>query len=77
MLLSNLLENVDVESIKGSVDIAVQNVAFDTKDVVEGSVFVCLKDIRRTDICSLTLLWQRARLLSCATRTFTRARQPW
>ena len=48
MLLSNLLENVDVESIKGSVDIAVQNVAFDTKDVVEGSVFVCLKG-RTTD----------------------------
>ncbi|MGN0789798.1 MAG: UDP-N-acetylmuramoyl-L-alanyl-D-glutamate--2,6-diaminopimelate ligase [Christensenellales bacterium] len=43
MLLSNLLENVEVESVNGSVDIAVQNVAFDTKDVVQGSVFVCLK----------------------------------
>ncbi|MGN0771161.1 MAG: UDP-N-acetylmuramoyl-L-alanyl-D-glutamate--2,6-diaminopimelate ligase [Christensenellales bacterium] len=48
MILQKLLENVDVESIGGSADIQIENVAFDTKDVIQGSLFVCLKG-KKTD----------------------------
>ena len=43
MKLNNLLKNIDFEIIQGSTDVEISDVIYDSRKIVPGSMFVCLK----------------------------------
>ena len=43
MLLSRLIENIDVISIEGSLDIEISSLVYDSRKAEAGSLFVCMK----------------------------------
>ena len=43
MLLSNLLKNIDFNIIKGNIDAEITDIIYDSRKVVQGTVFVALK----------------------------------
>jgi len=47
MKLSKLLERIDYQLVKGSVDIEINKLEYDSRKVVDGDVFVCIKGAAR------------------------------
>ncbi len=43
MTLSQLLSDVDIISVQGNIDVKISGIAFDSRDVKPGDVFVCIK----------------------------------
>ena len=46
MTLSKLLKNTDILSVQGNIDVKVSGIAFDSKTVKPGDVFVCIKGFK-------------------------------
>lgn len=43
MVLAALLEKLDYELISGSADVQIKNVVYDSRKVIEGSLFICIE----------------------------------
>lgn len=43
MLLSKIVENIEVVSVEGSLDIDIASLVYDSRKVTEGALFVCMK----------------------------------
>ena len=53
MILKDILYKVALEAVKGSTDIAVNKIEFDSRKIVSDDVFVALKEPFPTDMISL------------------------
>ena len=47
MLLSSLLEDLQYTCLNGSTDAEIKGVAYDSRDVEPGSLFVCIRGTAR------------------------------
>ncbi len=46
MLLKNLLEKIEYTIVKGTLDVEILNLVYDSRKVTDGSVFVCIKGFK-------------------------------
>ena len=43
MKLLKMLQSVDILAINGPVDVEIEDISYDSRTVIEGSMFICIK----------------------------------
>ena len=46
MLLKNLIEGLDIVSVKGNIDVEISSIAYDSRKVKTGALFVCIEGFK-------------------------------